>query len=79
MITRQIAERTQDAYDFLVEETVNPDTIYNKTRSEKLSQLLEVFEYLLGNETENPIEKWFSTNEDPALNHQRYIEKLLTK
>lgn len=52
-------KRFDEAYEFLVDETENPDTTYNKTRHDRLSDLLELFEYLRGEDEENPLEKWF--------------------
>jgi hypothetical protein len=56
-------KRLEDAYEFLVDETENPDTTYNKQRHDRLSDLLELFEYLLGNEEANPLDKWFPAND----------------
>jgi hypothetical protein len=66
--------RTQQVYDFLVDETENPDTIYNKTRHDKLTELLPLFEYLLGNEDENPLDKVFTSDDDIALEHRNYVD-----
>lgn len=55
-------QRFEEAYDFLVYETGNLETIFNKKRSVRLIDLLELFEYLSGKEEENPLEKWFPVN-----------------
>ena len=52
-------ERFKKAYEFLVDETENPDTTYNKRRHDRLSDLLELFEYLRNEDEENPLELWF--------------------
>ena len=52
-------ERFAEAYDFLVDETENPDTTYDKRRHDRLSDLLELMEYLRGEDDENPLDKWF--------------------
>ena len=70
-------QRVEKVYNFLVDQTEDEETIYNKTRSNLLSELLPIFEYLLGMEEENPIEKAFSSNEDPVLDHDRYVKKLI--
>jgi len=52
-------KRFSDAYEFLVEETTVRATIYNKQRHNRLSDLLELFEYLRVTDDENPLTKWF--------------------
>ena len=52
-------ERFAEAYEFLVDETENRATIYNKQRHDRLSDLLELMEYLRGEDEANPLDKWF--------------------
>ena len=59
MITKANEERFDKVYSFLVDETENRDTIYSKQRRERLADLLELMEYLRGEDDENPLEKWF--------------------
>ena len=55
----QLEKRTLEIYEQLVNETDNPDTIYYTKKNDSLSLLLDTFEYLLGNESENPIPEYF--------------------
>ena len=53
------AKRFEEAYEYLVDETDNRDTLHDRTKNQRLTDLLELFEYLRGEDEENPLLKWF--------------------
>jgi hypothetical protein len=52
-------QRINEIYERLVEETDNPLTIHDRMRNGILKSLLEVFEYLRGEENKNPMNDIF--------------------
>lgn len=62
----KIIARTERAYQYLVNQTDNPNVIHDRNKTEKLSELLELFEYLLdeSGEEQNPLPKWFDEPEE---------------
>jgi hypothetical protein len=55
----------EEAYEMLVDETDNPITHRDQQKNQRLNDLLELFEYLKGNDDINPLIKWFDI-EQPA-------------
>jgi hypothetical protein len=55
-------KRFQDVYDELVDQTEERLTIYDKKRHDRLSDLLQLFEYLRGEDEENPMNDWFPSS-----------------
>ena len=53
-------DRLDGVYKFLVDETENRITLTDRKKNEMLSFLLEVFEYLMYKESNNPIEEYFN-------------------
>lgn len=53
-------DRFYMAYVFLVEETDNRFTLHDRQKNDLLKKLLELFEYLRGEEDDNPLGEWFS-------------------
>jgi hypothetical protein len=51
--------RFTEAYEMLVDETENPATLHDRTKNQRLKDLLELFEYLRGEDEVNPLVKWF--------------------
>ena len=52
-------KRFEEAYEMLVDETDNPTTHRDREKNQRLNDLLELFEYLMGEHEENPIKRWF--------------------
>ena len=52
-------KRFEALYQELVDETENPTTYRSKDRSELLTKLLVLMEYLRGMDEKNPLEDWF--------------------
>lgn len=58
--SKVLLNRFAEMYDFLVDQTEERKTIYNRERSHRLSDLLDLFAYLRGDEgEENPLLEWF--------------------
>ena len=55
--------RFDEAYEMLVDETDNPVTHRDRAKNQRLNDLLELFEYLRGEDEENPLVKWFDVVE----------------
>lgn len=51
--------RFAEAYEMLVDETDNPVTHRDRAKNQRLNDLLELFEYLRGEDEVNPLVKWF--------------------
>jgi hypothetical protein len=56
--------RLEEVYTFLVDQTENPDVIHNRALNDRLQKLLELCEYLKGDEDENPVPYWFWGDEN---------------
>lgn len=54
-----ILNRVNEVYRLLVDETENPGTIHNERKNTLLNNLLEVFEYVINNVEENPLDWMF--------------------
>jgi len=52
-------KRFEDAYEMLVDETDNPMTHRDREKNQRLNDLLELFEYLRGEDDINPLVRWF--------------------
>ena len=53
-------KRFEEAYEDLVDETENPTTLHDRTKNQRLKDLLELFEYLRGEDEVNPLTEWFA-------------------
>ena len=53
-------KRFEEAYEDLVDETENPITLHDRTKNQRLKDLLELFEYLRGEDEVNPLTEWFA-------------------
>ena len=51
--------RFDECYDLLVDETENKLTLHDKVKNQRLSDLLNLFEYIMGEYDENPLYDWF--------------------
>lgn len=56
---RLILDRVENTYQRVVEETDNPETLHDRQKNDLLKRLLELLEYLRGEEDSNPVEEWF--------------------
>ena len=52
-------EKFDNVYMDLVDETENPETYDNQYKTRLLGDLLDLFEYLMDNTDENPVDDWF--------------------
>jgi len=53
-------DRVIDLYNELVNLTSNTEILHNERDNLKLTIALELMEYILGNDEDNPIENWFN-------------------
>jgi len=56
---RVLSVRAEEVYNYLVDEIGNKSTIHDRTKNDRLHVLLQVLEYILGNEDENPMDEIF--------------------
>ena len=54
-----IPDRVGAMYWELIEQTDNPKTTRDKTKNQRLNDLLDVFEYIMGNSEYNSLDRWF--------------------
>ena len=54
-----ILNRVQEVYERLVDETGIPTTYGDRKKNELLHHSLELLEYIVGNEDDNPLVDWF--------------------
>jgi hypothetical protein len=59
MDTEKLEERINLIYNRLVDETENPETAHNRSKSETLTHLLEVLEFIKGDNDDNPMDSIF--------------------
>ena len=52
-------DKFYNTFNRIVDETENKNTVCNYTKNLLLTKLLDLFEYLMDNEEENPVDKWF--------------------
>jgi hypothetical protein len=55
----ELEKRIDLIYNRLVEETENPETIHNRNKSVTLTHLLEVLEFIKGDNDDNPMDHIF--------------------
>jgi len=54
-----ILNRVQEVYERLVDETGIPTTYADRQKNQLLHNALELLEYIVGNESDNPLTDWF--------------------
>lgn len=53
-------ERFHQVYDQLVDQTDNRATLFDRRKNQLLKDMLELMEYLRGEDETNPLDSWFS-------------------
>jgi uncharacterized phage-like protein YoqJ len=54
-----VIARAEEVYEYLVDETENKSTIHDRMKNAHLHVLLQVIEYILGNDDYNPMASIF--------------------